>query len=57
LNAEVLFQAVQAVAVVVGVGFAVFEMRRYHKERNREAAMELLHAFQTPDFAKALVLV
>jgi hypothetical protein len=57
MNAEVLFQAVQAAAVVVGVGFAVYETRRYRKERNREAALELLHAFQTPDFAKALVLV
>ena len=57
MNAEVLFQAVQAAAVVVGVGFAVYETRRYRKERNREAAMELLHAFQTPEFAKALVLV
>jgi hypothetical protein len=57
VNAETLFQAVQAVAVVVGVGFAVYETRRYRSERNREAAMELLHAFQTPEFAKALVLV
>jgi len=56
MNAELLFQAVQAVALVVGVGFAVYETRRYRKERNREAAMELLHAFQTPEFAKALVL-
>lgn len=57
MNADVLFQAVQAAAVVVGVGFAIYETRRYRNERNREAAMELLHAFQTPDFAKALVQV
>ena len=50
MNAETLFQAVQAVAVVAGVGFAVYETRRYRSERNREAAMELLHAFQTPEF-------
>lgn len=56
MNAEALFQAVQA-AVVVGVGFAVYETRRYGKQRDREAAMGLLHAFQTPDFAKAVVLV
>jgi hypothetical protein len=43
--------------VVVGVGFAVFETRRYRRERNREAAIVLLQAFQTPDFAKALGLV
>jgi len=56
MNADALFEGIQAAAVVVGVGFAVYEMRRYRSERNREAAMELLHAFQTPDFAKALVL-
>ena len=57
MNAEVMFEGIQAVAVVLGVGFAVYETRRYRGQRNREAAMELLHAFQTPDFAKALVLV
>jgi hypothetical protein len=57
MNADVLFQAIQAAAVVVGVVFAIYETRRYRKERNRDAAMELLHAFQTPDFAKALVHV
>jgi hypothetical protein len=57
MDAEVVFEGIQALAVVVGVGFAVFETRRYRRQRNRDAAMELLHAFQTPDFAKALVLV
>jgi len=57
MNAEVLFRAIQAGAVVVRLGFPVYEMRRYRKERNREAAMELLHAFQTPEFAKALLLL
>lgn len=56
MNAEVLFQAVQAAAVVVGVGFAVYETRRCRRERNREAAMELLQALQTPEFAKAPLL-
>jgi hypothetical protein len=57
MNADVLFQGIQAAAVVIGVGFAVRETRQYRNERNREAALELLHTFQTPDFAKALVLV
>lgn len=51
-----LLQAVQTAAVVLGVGFAVYETRRYRRDRNREAAIEMLHAFQTPEFAKALVL-
>ena len=57
MNAETMFQAVQAFAVVIGVGFAVYEVRRYRGERNREAAIELLHAFNSPEFAKALVRV
>ena len=57
MDMGVVFEGVQAAAVVLGVGFAVYETRRYRGERNREAAMELLHAFQTPDFAKALVLI
>jgi hypothetical protein len=57
VDAGVVFEGIQALAVVVGVGFAVYETRRYRRQRNREAAMELLHAFQTPEFAKALVRV
>ena len=51
---KALFQAIEAAAVVVGVAFAVYETRRYRRERNREAAMELLHAFPTPEFARAV---
>jgi len=57
MDAELLLQAVQATAVIVGVGFAVFETRKYRGERNREAALELVHTFQTSEFAKALLLV
>jgi hypothetical protein len=57
MNAETLFQAIQSFAVVIGVGFAVYEVRRYRSERNREAAIELLHAFNSQAFAKALVRV
>ncbi len=57
MDLELLLQAVQTAAVVAGIGFAVYETRRYREERNREAAFELLHAFQTPEFARALVLL
>jgi len=57
MNAELILQGIQAVAVVSGLGFAVYETRRYRRQRNREAAIELLRAFQTPAFAKALMLV
>jgi hypothetical protein len=57
VHPEAIFQGIQAIAVVTGIGFAAYEIRQYRHDRNREAAMELLHAFQTPDFAKAVVLV
>ena len=45
------------IAVVVGVGFAMVQVRQYRRDKHREAAMELLHAFQTPSFARALNII
>lgn len=57
MDAGILFQAVQAAAVVIGVGFALHETRKYRADRSRASALELVHTFQTPEFAKALLLV
>jgi hypothetical protein len=57
MSIEVFFQIVEALAVVVGVGFAMIQVRQYRRDKQREAAMELLHAFQTPSFARALNIV
>lgn len=54
---ETFFQMLEAVAVVFGVGFAVVQVRQHQRRQARESAMELLHSFQTPEFAKALTLV
>ncbi len=54
---EAIFQAVEAIAVVIAVGFAIVQVRQYRREKHREAALELLHSFQTPHFAKALNIV
>jgi hypothetical protein len=54
---ETFFQMLEAVAVVFGVGFAVVQVRQHVRRQARESAMELLHSFQTPEFAKALTLV
>lgn len=56
MELEVLFGAIESLAVVAGVGVGIYEVRRYRRDRNREAALELLHAFETPQFAKAMVL-
>ena len=57
MSIEAIFQVVEAVAVVIAVGFAIVQVRQYRREKHREAALELLHSFQTPQFAKALNIV
>jgi len=57
MSAEVVFQAIEALAVVIAVGFAMVQVRQYRRDKHREAAMELLHSFQTPSFARALNIV
>ncbi len=57
MSIEAIFQAVEAVAVVIAVGFAIVQVRQYRRDKRREAALELLHSFQTPQFAKALNIV
>jgi hypothetical protein len=47
-------EIVSAVAVMVGFGFAVFELRRYRNRKNRESMLELVKAYQTLEFAVAL---
>jgi len=51
------FQIIEAIAVTFAVAFAVVEWRQHTRRQDREAALELLHSFQTPDFAKALLLI
>lgn len=57
MSIEVIFQMVEALAVAIGVAFAIAQVSQYRRDKRREAAMELLHAFQTPAFAEALNLV
>ena len=57
MSIEVALQAIEAAAVVTGVGFAMMQLRQYRRDRRRSAAVELLHSFQTPAFAEALNIV
>jgi hypothetical protein len=57
MSIEVIFQVIETVAVIVGIIFAILQIRLYTRNKRREAAIELLHSFQTPSFAKALNLV
>jgi len=46
-----------ALLVVIGVLFAVVEIRHLRRQRQETAAMEIMRAFQSPDFTRALRLV
>lgn len=54
---ESVFQIVEAIAVTFGVAFAVVQWRQHSRRQERESALELLHSFQTPEFAEALLIV
>jgi len=56
MSYEIAFQAIEAAAVVTGVGFAIVQVRQYRREKSREAALLLMHSFQTPTFARAMNL-
>lgn len=57
MSIEVISQIVEALAVAVGVVFAIIQVKQHKYNKRREAAMVLLHSFQTPSFARALNLV
>ena len=57
MSVELVFHVIESLAVVIGVGFAIVQIRQYRRRKNREAALELMHSFQSPSFAEALNLV
>ena len=52
-----LAEVVSAIAVLVGFGFAISEVRRARERKARESALELVRSYQTPDFAHAIMLL
>ena len=46
-----------AVLVITGVFFGLMEVRHYRQQRQESAAMEIMRAFQSHDFSKALRMV
>jgi len=47
-------EVVSAMAVLVGFGFAMSEVRRYRSQKIREPALELMKSYQTVEFAVAI---
>lgn len=46
-----------ALLVIIGVFFALVEIRHLRQQRQETAAMEIMRAFQSPKFTQALRLV
>src|SRR4051794_15184684 len=51
------FQAIETVAVVVGVIFGLFQLRQLWAQREVQAGIELLRPLQSPQAAEALMLI
>ncbi|MDX1405301.1 MAG: hypothetical protein R3192_12220 [Woeseiaceae bacterium] len=41
-------------SVVAGIVFAIFQLRQYRRQRTALSAVELIRAWQTPEFTKAI---
>jgi hypothetical protein len=50
-------QLVQTVLIVLGGGLALLQLRQSEQNRDREAALQMLRSFQTPDFARGMQLL
>jgi len=57
LELTTVVDVLSGLAVIGGIMFAVIQLHQYRQSRRRELSLELLRAFQTPDFAKALMFV
>lgn len=49
-----LVNSITLVTLVAGVVFALIQLRQYREAREREAALEFLRSFQSPQMAKSL---
>lgn len=50
-------ELIGAAVVVGGVAFAIVEIRNFQRQRLEAAAMELMRAWQSPDFTRAFTVI
>ncbi len=50
-------EIIGALLVIIGIIFALYELRHHRQQRRETAAMEIMRAFQSPDFTRTLRLV
>jgi hypothetical protein len=55
MSIELWLQAVQTVAVVAGIIFAVIQLRQIRTQRELQAGVELLHPLQWPEMAETIL--
>jgi hypothetical protein len=55
MNWELVFQAVQALAVLIGVVFGLIQLRHIREQREIQAGVELLDPLQAPATAETLL--
>jgi hypothetical protein len=46
MSTEGAFQVIESLAVVIGVGFAMVQVRQHRREKRSEAALVFMHSFQ-----------
>ena len=54
MDLSTIANLVNAMAVTAGVIFAAAQIRHYRQRRRRDAMLELVRSFQSPDFTSAL---
>ena len=52
-----ILQIIEILAVGTGVVFALYQLRQYHRRRERDATMVLLNSLQTPEFSHGMGLL
>jgi hypothetical protein len=57
MNADLALQAIETVAVVVGVVFGLIQLRQLRFQREIQAGIELLHPLQAPQMAEAVMTI
>ena len=57
LDLGTLAELVSAIAVVIGLVFAVVQLRQFRRAQEREACLALLRSYQTRTLARALLLL
>ena len=57
MSTSLLLDVISTVTLIVGVVFAIVQVRDFQRAKHRESALELLRTLQTREFAAAIDLV